>query len=540
VTLDDPAGTPSFELTAGRRVMGRSIVDSGTWGDLLRVEIDYNVVDPTDAQLFNLTLHELTAASGRLAVRTTETFRNISLAPGHLRNAAEVVNAESKLVQLTVLDDTTRPAVTGTQSVAAAMPADGDDLEVEINGEGPTVVALDFLGTTPATLTELRPFLEAAIRSVDPNDPRLTGATVQIVTIGANEHVRVLLGRGGDGFDSADVIHLRDVAGTTLGFQDANTQENAQMFALAGGGDGIAVTEAVLSGSQAAKTGIYALEDADIFNLMSLPEAVDLGATDLALLYTKALTYCRDRRAFLLVDIPEGVRTVDAMQTWMASNAGLRSDFAAVFFPRTRVPDPLEENRLKSRPASGTLAGLFARIDGDRGVWKAPAGTEARLRNVPELDYLLTDGENGLLNPEGINCLRNFPIMGNINWGARTLDGADVIASQWKYIPVRRLALYIEESLYRGLQWTVFEPNDEPLWAQIRLNVGAFMHDLFRKGAFQGSSPRQAYLVQCDAETTPQSDIDKGIVNIIVGFAPLKPAEFVILKIKQLAGQTPA
>jgi hypothetical protein len=142
--------------------------------------------------------------------------------------------------------------------------------------------------------------------------------------------------------------------------------------------------------------------------------------------------------------------------------------------------------------------------------------------------------------PLGLNCLRNFPVVGNVSWGARTLDGADVLASQWKYIPVRRLALYIEESLYRGLQWAVFEPNDEPLWSQIRLNVGTFMHDLFRKGAFQGSSPRQAYLVQCDAETTPQSDIDKGIVNVVVGFAPLKPAEFVILRIRQLAGQQPA
>ena len=149
----------------------------------------------------------------------------------------------------------------------------------------------------------------------------------------------------------------------------------------------------------------------------------------------------------------------------------------------------------------------------------------------------MTDGENGRLNPLGVNCLRNFPIKGNVLWGSRTLVGADRLASQWKYLPVRRLALYIEESLYRGLQWVVFEPNDEPLWGQIRLNVGAFMHDLFRQGAFQGTSTRDAYLVKCDKETTTQSDINKGIVNILVGFAPLKPAEFVILKIQQLAGQ---
>ena len=149
----------------------------------------------------------------------------------------------------------------------------------------------------------------------------------------------------------------------------------------------------------------------------------------------------------------------------------------------------------------------------------------------------LTDGENGQLNPLGVNCLRNFPVIGNVVWGARTLDGADALASQWKYIPVRRLAYYIEESLFRGTQWVVFEPNDEPLWAQIRLNVGSFMQTLFIKGAFQGSSPNDAYFVKCSSETTTQTDIDNGVVNIVVGFAPLKPAEFVVIQIQQIAPQ---
>jgi uncharacterized protein len=154
-----------------------------------------------------------------------------------------------------------------------------------------------------------------------------------------------------------------------------------------------------------------------------------------------------------------------------------------------------------------------------------------------ELSYKLTDGENGRLNPIGVNCLRNFPVAGNVVWGGRTLRGADALASEWKYVPVRRTALFIEESLYRGTQWVVFEPNDEPLWAQIRLNIGAFMQNLFRQGAFQGKTPQEAYLVKCDKETTTQNDINLGIVNILVGFAPLKPAEFVIIKIQQLAGQ---
>jgi uncharacterized protein len=156
---------------------------------------------------------------------------------------------------------------------------------------------------------------------------------------------------------------------------------------------------------------------------------------------------------------------------------------------------------------------------------------------VVSLAYTMTDAENGVLNPVAINCLRSLPIYGNVCWGARTLDGADQLASDWKYVPVRRLALYIESSLYQGTQWVVFEPNDEPLWSQIRLNVGTFMQNLFQQGAFQGSTPRSAYFVKCDSDTTTQADIDLGVVNILVGFAPLKPAEFVILQIQQIANQ---
>jgi Bacteriophage tail sheath protein len=183
------------------------------------------------------------------------------------------------------------------------------------------------------------------------------------------------------------------------------------------------------------------------------------------------------------------------------------------------------------------VAGVFARTDGERGVWKAPAGIDASLRGVQGLSYALTDLENGTLNPHGINCLRSFPVYGRVVWGARTLEGDDARASEWKYVPVRRVALFIEESLFRGTKWVVFEPNDEPLWSQIRLNIGAFMQNLFRQGAFQGKTARDAYFVKCDRETTTQNDINLGIVNIVVGFAPLKPAEFVVIKIQQMAGQ---
>jgi len=243
-----------------------------------------------------------------------------------------------------------------------------------------------------------------------------------------------------------------------------------------------------------------------------------------------------NKRAFYIVDIPPGVQREDQVRAWMADHDGLRSRNAAVYFPRLQIADALNDFRARSVGPSGTLAGVYARTDASRGVWKAPAGIDARLLGAT-LQQQLTDRENGGLNPLGINILRTFPIFGNVAWGARTLEGADQQASEWKYIPIRRTALFIEESLFQALKWVVFEPNDEPLWSQIRLNVGAFMNDLFRQGAFQGSTPREAYFVKCDAESTTQNDIDRGIVNILVGFAPLKPAEFVVIKIQQIAGQ---
>jgi len=255
---------------------------------------------------------------------------------------------------------------------------------------------------------------------------------------------------------------------------------------------------------------------------------------------TDATALCTQRRAFYLLDPPQqaGNRdTVTGIMTWLDQNATLRSRNAAIYFPRPDIADPLSNFQPRASAPSGTLAGVYARTDVARGVWKAPAGIEATLAGVQSLEYRLIDSENGVLNPLAINCLRSFPIYGNICWGARTLNGADQIEDDYKYIPVRRLALFLEESLYRGLKWVVFEPNDEPLWAQIRLNVTGFMQNLFRQGAFQGGSPQQAYFVKCDSQTTTSLDQANGIVNIVVGFAPLKPAEFVIIQIQQIAGQ---
>jgi len=288
-----------------------------------------------------------------------------------------------------------------------------------------------------------------------------------------------------------------------------------------------------------AKKGLYALEQVDLFNLLCLPPDWDTVANTSypAGLLATAATYCEERRrAILLIDPPSDWSDSRIASTGISTGIGTHSENAALYFPRLKQGNPLRNNELEEFVPCGAVAGVCARTDAQRGVWSAPAGTEASLRGVDGLSVRVTNDENGRLNQLAVNCLRSLPNIGPVVWGARTLQGGRQLASEWKYIPVRRTALYIEESLYRGTQWVAFEPNDEPLWAQIRLNVGAFMQDLFRQGAFQGARPNEAYFVKCDRETTTQNDINRSVVNIQIGFAPLKPAEFVIIKIQQRTG----
>lgn len=311
-----------------------------------------------------------------------------------------------------------------------------------------------------------------------------------------------------------------------------------QWLSFSGGQDGEDLIAGDYLGSQSAKTGLYLLEKTDLFNLLVIPPPTRGADTDPSV-WIQAMKYCKDRRAMLLVDAPAAWTSTDDVTDNLGSLGVQGSDAtnAAMYWPQLRVADPLREYRLEHFPPGGAVAGLMARTDAQLGVWRAPAGVDASLTGARALSASVTDAEQGRINPLGVNVVRAFPVIGAVSWGARTLRGADVLADQWKYVPVRRLALMIEESLYRGTQWAVFGANDEPLWAQLRLNIGTFMSNLFRQGAFQGTSPRDAYSVKCDAETTTQADIDRGIVNVLVGFRPLKPAEFVVLKISQLAGQ---
>ncbi|WP_158860387.1 phage tail sheath family protein [Lunatibacter salilacus] len=559
------------DTVGGPMVIEVKAINEGDWGDNIRLSIQHNdrqpsrIANPPDS--FHLTITEYNAS---LELVRQEKFLNLSMKSSLSNFVVKVLNdanSGSKIVRNTATIGESLPAENGTRSgdhrtgsetnetAEVTLTAGNNSLIVEIDGETKTAI-LDLpthLPSQPNTylLTSLALALENAIRTANPSKELFAKASV----IASNGRI---IAKTGTGVPLAIVSfsnHGTDTLASELLLDNANSIRNIQeyefgngtpigaMLSSTNGDNGTPPDASAIIGSLNSKTGIYALEDVDLFNIMCIPRTAITTGTD-AMTTTEADTvmataieYCRQKRAFFIMDTPTGVDELPKITTWMAAGDTLRSSYAAIYYPRVLSPDPLNNYRLRSFGASGTIAGLYARTDSDRGVWKAPAGTEANLRNVTQLEDVLSDRENGVLNPLGINCLRNLPIYGNISWGGRTLAGADANASEWKYIPVRRLALFLEESLFRGMHWVVFEPNDEPLWAQIRLNVGAFMNILFKQGAFQGTSPREAYLVKCDRETTTQNDINLGIVNVLIGFAPLKPAEFVFLKIQQLAGQ---
>ena len=238
---------------------------------------------------------------------------------------------------------------------------------------------------------------------------------------------------------------------------------------------------------------------------------------------------------FFVGDLP-GQRTAgdptSATTAAVTAKDGLTSsNFAGMYWPHLIVGDivGVGRNPTISVPPAGYVAGLFSRIDGRRGVWKAPAGTEATLNGTIAIEHQLNDLHSDELNPTGINALRQVPGAGRVVWGARTM----IPSSEWRYVPVRRTAIFLRTSIYNGIQWAVFEPNEEPLWASLRASIGGFMETQFRNGAFAGRTSDDAYLVKVDAETTTEIDQAAGIVNILVAFAPLRPAEFVVVKLSQ-------
>ncbi len=407
----------------------------------------------------------------------------------------------------------------GALDVAAASPgAWGDRLRITVSHGGPAGSIDHTADTNTFHLT---------VDEIDPEQLAVTGDYDRAV-VARETYSNVSVVAGSD----RDVASIVEAMSALVRVTAVPTQRPDAVTAepLNGG----------LDGGATSATGDYTpaidrLDLADLVNLVVVPPPSRQQDTPLAI-WTEAERWATEHRAVLLVD-PPSTWTTAADAAALTGLDSLRSANTAFYHPRLVAADARQSNLARPFAPSGAIAGVIARTDADRGVWKAPAGVEATVNGIARFEHQLTEADIGVVNARGVNALRSLQPGGPVVWGARTGRGADTMASEWKYLPVRRLALYLEESLFRGMHWAVFEPNDHRLWGEIRMAVESFMNGLFRAGAFAGQTPREAYSVVCDSTTTTQADIDAGIVNILVGFAPLKPAEFVVLSFQQIAGQ---
>jgi len=282
-------------------------------------------------------------------------------------------------------------------------------------------------------------------------------------------------------------------------------------------------------------TGIFALPRAEPYGVLLTPDQAEMNVADAGSLAKAVLKFCEEHHVFYILDVPRLGRSkrsrIRLAVDWVQKSAALRHPNAAVYYPRVSVSGPAGKPGSGPVSPSGAIAGLYSRMDVERGVWTAPAGERAILYGVSGTETTLSRDDMDLLQEASVNPLRYVDSEGVFAWGSRTFQPSGS-TSEWRYIPTRRLALFIEDSVYKGLSWAVFEPNAEPLWAQIRLSVSSFMNQLFRAGAFQGARSREAYFVKCGRETVTQNDIEAGRVNVLIGFAPLRPAEFVTIDIQ--------
>jgi uncharacterized protein len=361
------------------------------------------------------------------------------------------------------------------------------------------------------------------VQSLPASSPAITGAsTATTVLIGVapkgpvNEAIQV-----------ADLPAFIDEFGALVTTMELGYA--VQQFFANGGATAWVVRVAPAAADADFIAALGALSGVQDFNLLVLP-----GVTATTVL-AAGVAACEERQAFLIIDSPPAATTPALLLPIVQAPTWPRSSNAAVYYPWLCIPDPARNGQPRLTAPGATLAGIFARCDALNGVWHTPAGISLALAGVTDLGYQLNDEENGELNSRAVNCLRSFPVYGLVPWGARTLAGDEARASAWTYLSVRRLALYIEQSLTVGLRWAVFEPNGPALWASLSQTVTSFMAGLYANGAFMGSTAAQAFFVQCDATTTTQTDLDRGVVNVVIGFAPVQPGEFIVLRIQQMA-----
>ncbi len=535
-------------LTTGTDVLQLTAIGLGEWANKigsvgLEAEADREeTANPDD--LFNVVVRyrTLDPATNTTVVNAIEDHLNLSMSPKHPRYALNVLGG-SQLVAASVPE-----GLTGGQGKSESAAPLGDELTIRLPAT--LRVAVDFgppadlvlfateTGDVPKPLADIVDAITTAL-----GDAHLAAAA----TLDAN---KVKLESNATGLDSAVTVIPAPVGDISSALKLGRAYEGTEISGsaamrpattpdpqgFADGADGDPVQPRNVVPSQpAADTGIRALNSLLFprFNLLCLPGLTSDNDAELA----AAISYCKDERAFLVADSP--FADFATIPPSLGSLPAL-GEHGAIYYPRLKVVEALAggTTRTLNLPPCGAVAGVTARIDASRGIWKAPAGREAGIAGVSALTADTDDNVSGQLNPRGINVLRAFPAAGIVVWGARTLKGDDTASSEFKYIPVRRLTDYIGSSLYLGTQFAVFEPNDVDLHAQLRLAVGTFMRGLFRQGAFQQSESRSeadSFFVKCDAEVNPQSEIDLGRVNVVVGFAPLKPAEFVVITITQIS-----
>lgn len=554
----DPA-QPSFTLEAA---------SPGAWGNRIMVAVS-SAAAANPVNQFNLAVYRDNPDPAERPV-LLESFADLSMDPADPGYVASVVNSRSSYVR--VVPNLANSNQVAGYSQSGTIIVDGNpllganqrQLRVNLNNDGfRTVDLTDALGSGDLALPEtVRAAIQAALRALSPlreSTPASTysQAAVTFTTVGNGPDGTLRITAGGapsaassvvvqDGPDpltsAVGVLNLGTRNGGTEVFGSAGMrpQDNAPDDYYFLGDDTVAgAVSAVAAGSDGTEPQdadyIAALSQLDTIRDVSLLAVPGIGS---AAVVDAGMNYCARRPlsdCFFIGDMDVNDDTYAEAISFRDSLNNPNS-YGAVYFPWLRMLDPAGRSPAPLVvPPSGFVAGLFGRIDSRRGVWKAPAGTEAILSGAVGLAANLTEVQHGDLNnhPKSVNVVRKLPAGGIVAWGARTVSSDP----EYKYVPVRRTAIFLRTSIYNGIQWAVFEPNDEPLWASLRLNIGAFMNTLFRRGAFQGATASQAYFVKCDRETTRQEDIDLGIVNVLVGFAPLKPAEFVVVRISQKVAQ---
>ena len=542
--------TVQNRATQSKPAMTFRASSKGAWGNSLTVQVQDGSSDP--GNLFRVTVRRQPDPA------PLEVFDDLSVDPAAPNYAVTVIGRDSALIaaDLDPSNDSVQNGVHRGGFTPAVPLGNNRSFQINLDGDGYQAVTLPAAAGT-AVLADVAAAIQTAVRALTKRKgstpaAAFTGFTCTVDTV-AGQGSRLVLQSGTSSPTSSVRVQPADANDATamldLGSANGGRSEDGLAPRRPANADLVEIGDAQVAGVVAAvaagSDGTAAVSEQTFANAFSRLDTI----TDFSLLAVPGegtptmvnlgMGYCANRPlqdVFYVGEMASHDDTVAEALTFRGLLTAPNS-YGAVYFPWVSALDPTGVSAQPILlPPSGYVAGLYARIDAARGVWKAPAGIEASLNGVVGLAAELSDVQHGNLNPAGVNVIRRFTAAGVVVFGARTVSSD----AAWKYVPVRRTAIMLRVSIYYGIQWAVFEPNDEPLWSELRLNIGSFMMTLFRQGAFQGSTPSQAFFVKCDAETTTQADIDLGIVNVLVGFAPLKPAEFVVVKISQQAGQASA